>query len=99
MIRYVSGATPPLKHQPIEYVQMGRFRCGAEPFEGPAMTKAVIDILGPDVLMHQSDYPHGEAHFPDTAQMVLDWPIWKEFGRDVLEQHMAGNAERFLRMA
>jgi hypothetical protein len=99
MIRYVSGATPPLKYQPIEYVQMGRFRCGAEPFEGPAMTKAVIDILGPDVLMHQSDYPHGEAHFPDTAQMVLDWPIWNDFGRDVLQQHMAGNAERFLRMA
>jgi hypothetical protein len=34
--------------------------------------------------MHQSDYPHGEAHFPDTAQMVLDWPIWKDLGRDVL---------------
>ena len=98
MIRYVSGATPPLKYQPIEYVQMGRFRCGAEPFEGAAMTKAVIDILGPDVLMHQSDYPHGEAHFPDTAQMVLDWPIWKELGRDVLTRHMAGNAERYLRM-
>jgi uncharacterized protein len=99
MIRYVSGATPPLKYAPIEYVQMGRFRCGAEPFEGPAMTKAVIDILGPDVLMHQSDYPHGEAHFPDTAQMVLNWPIWKEFGHDVLKRHMAGNAERFLRLA
>jgi hypothetical protein len=51
------------------------------------------------VLMHQSDYPHGEAHFPDTAQMVLDWPIWNEAGRDVLQQHMAGNAEKFLRMA
>src|SRR5262249_48838512 len=99
MTRYVSGATPPLKYHPIEYVQMGRFRCGAEPFEGPAMTKAVIDILGPDVLMHQSDYPHGEAHFPDTAQMVLDWPIWNELGRDLLQQHMAGNAEKFLRMA
>jgi predicted TIM-barrel fold metal-dependent hydrolase len=99
MIRYVSGATPPLKYQPIEYVQMGRFRCGAEPFEGPAMTKAVIDILGSGVLMHQSDYPHGEAHFPDTAQIVLDWPIWKDLDRDVLQQHMAGNAERFLRMA
>jgi predicted TIM-barrel fold metal-dependent hydrolase len=98
MIRYVSGATPPLKYAPIEYVQMGRFRCGAEPFEGPAMTKAVIDILGPDVLMHQSDYPHGEAHFPDTAQMVLDWPIWKELGHEMLKRHMAGNAERFLRM-
>jgi predicted TIM-barrel fold metal-dependent hydrolase len=99
MIRYVSGATPPLKYQPIEYVQMGRFRCGAEPFEGPAITKAVIDILGPGALMHQSDYPHGEAHFPDTAQMVLDWPIWNDFGREALQQHMAGNAEKFLRMA
>jgi predicted TIM-barrel fold metal-dependent hydrolase len=99
MIRYVSGATPPLKYLPIEYVQMGRFRCGAEPFEGPAMTKAVIDILGPGVLMHQSDYPHGEAHFPDTAQMVLDWPIWKDLGREALRQHMAGNAERFLRIS
>ena len=98
MIRYVSGATPPLKYRPIEYVQMGRFRCGAEPFEGPAMTKAVIDILGPGVLMHQSDYPHGEAHFPDTAQMVVDWPIWNDFGHEALQQHMAGNAEKFLRM-
>jgi hypothetical protein len=88
-----------LEGKPIEYVQMGGFRCGAEPFEGPAMTKAVIDILGPHVLMHQSDYPHGEAHFPDTAQMVLDWPIWKDFGPEVLRQHMGGNAENFLRMA
>jgi hypothetical protein len=73
MIRYVSGATPPLKYHPIEYVQMGRFRCGAEPFEGPAMTKAVIDILGPGVLMHQSDYPHGEAfpgHRPDGPRLA-----------------------------
>ena len=68
-------------------------------FEGPAMTKAVIDILGSDVLMHQSDYPHGEAHFPDTAQMVLDWPIWQDLGRDTLQRHMAGNAEKFLRLA
>src|SRR5713101_1954137 len=30
--------------------------------------------------MHQSDYPHGEAYFPDTAAMVLDWPFWKDLG-------------------
>src|SRR6266487_1005275 len=41
--------------------------CAAEPFEGPEMTKACIDILGEGALMHQSDYPHGEAYFPDTA--------------------------------
>jgi hypothetical protein len=31
--------------------------------------------------------------------MVLDWPIWNELGHDVLKRHMAGNAERYLRMA
>lgn len=98
MINYVSGATPKLKYAPIEYIQMGRFKCGAEPFEGPAMTKAVIDILGEDTLMHQSDYPHGEAHFPDTAQIVIDWPIWNALGPNALRKHMSGNAERLLRL-
>ena len=65
----------------IEYAQMGRFRCGAEPFEGAAMTKACIDLLGTEALMHQSDYPHGEAHFPDTAEMVINWPFWQDLGR------------------
>jgi len=98
MCNYVSGTTPTLEYKPIEYAQMGRFRCGAEPFEGPAMTKAVIDILGTEALMHQSDYPHNEAHFPDTAEMVIDWPFWKEMGGDALEKHMSGNAEKFLRL-
>ena len=98
MIDYVAGATPPLEYKPIEYVQMGRFRCGAEPFEGPEMTKAVIGLLGESALMHQSDYPHGEAYFPDTAGMVLDWPFWKDLGRTALERYMAGNAEAYLRL-
>ena len=98
MCSYVSGTTPKTDYKPIEYAQMGRFRCGAEPFEGPAMTKACIDILGTEALMHQSDYPHGEAHFPDTAEMVIDWPFWKEIGGDALEKHMSGNAEKFLRL-
>ncbi len=98
MVYYVQGVTQPLKYRPIEYIQQGRFRCAAEPFEGPAMTKACIDILGPDTLMHQSDYPHPEAHFPDTAQMVLDWDIWEGLGEDVLRKHMGENAEELLRM-
>ena len=52
-----------------------------------------------DELMHQSDYPHGEAHFPDTAQIVLDWPIWQDLGREIVQKHMAGNAEKFLRLS
>ena len=32
MCNYVSGTTPKTDYKPIEYAQMGRFRCGAEPF-------------------------------------------------------------------
>ena len=98
MLDYVKGTTPPLKYTPAEYIQQGRFLCGAEPMEGPKMTKACIDILGEDWLMHQSDYPHGESYFPDTAQMIIDWPIWEEFGEAALRKHMGGNAEKFLRI-
>ncbi len=92
---YRAGSTPDIKQSPIEYIQEGRFRCAAEPMEGPAMTKACYDILGNKPLMHQSDYPHGEAFFPDTAGMVMDWPIWKELGEDTLRHHMSGNAADF----
>ena len=60
------------------------------------MTKACIDILGDGCLMHQSDYPHPEAHFPDTAQMVMDWPIWQGLGEQTLRNYMASNAEKFM---
>ncbi|MBI3328786.1 MAG: amidohydrolase family protein [Nitrospinae bacterium] len=95
---YVTGVTPKLRYTPLEYVQMGRFRCAAEPFEGPAMTKACIEILGEDVLMHQSDYPHGQSFFPETAGEVMGWPIWSSFGEHALRKHMCDNAAKFLRL-
>jgi predicted TIM-barrel fold metal-dependent hydrolase len=98
MITYVSGTTPKLQYTPLEYVQQGRFMCAAEPFEGPEMTKACIDILGEGALMHQSDYPHGEAYFPDTAGMVIHWPIWATLGEQALRKHMYDNAATFLRL-
>ncbi len=98
MLDYVKGTTPDLKHAPIDYVQSGRFLCGAEPMEGPKMTKACIDILGEDTFAYQSDYPHGESYFPDTAQMMIDWPIWGDFSDQVIPKFMSGNAEKFLRM-
>ena len=98
MISYVKGVTPQLKYTPLEYVQQGRFRCAAEPYEGPAMTKACVDILGEDCLMHQSDYPHGQSYFPDSAQMVMDWPFWSQCSPDALKKHMYDNAAEFLRL-
>ena len=98
MIRYVSGATPKLQYEPIEYVRMGRFRVGVEPFEGPEITKFCLEMLGEDAMMYQSDYPHGESFFPDTPEKVMQWPIWKHFEPTVLKKLMAGNADAFLRL-
>ena len=99
MINYVSSNTvPPLDYTAVEYVKMGRFNCPCEPFEGPAMTKACYELLGEDCWSHQSDYPHPEAYFPDTAEMIIDWPIWKELGDQALHKHMHGNAEKILRL-
>jgi hypothetical protein len=48
--------------------------------------------------MHQSDYPHGEAYFPETASMVINWPIWSVLGKPALQRHMYDNAAAFLRL-
>ncbi len=96
---YAKGLTPKLKYTPIEYVQMGRFRCAAEPFEGPLMTEACVKILGEDCLMHQSDYPHGQSWFPETAREVMEWDFWDNFSPEALQKHMYGNAASFLRLA
>ena len=39
------------------------------------MTKAVIDLVGQDVLMYASDYPHGESHFPETVKIAMSWDM------------------------
>jgi hypothetical protein len=62
------------------------------------MIKAVIDILGPcaDVPV---GLPARRGSFPGHRADRRDWPIWKDLGRDVLQRHIAGNAETFLRLA
>ncbi|MFQ6028659.1 MAG: amidohydrolase family protein, partial [Dehalococcoidia bacterium] len=99
MIDYVASDTvPSLDYKAEEYVKMGRFLCPCEHFEGPEMTKACFELLGEDCWAFQSDYPHGEAAFPDTAEMLIDWPIWEDLGDQALHKFMHGNAERFLRL-
>ena len=59
------------------------------------MTKAVIDILGEQCLMFQSDHPHPLVMFPDTPKAMMDFPIWKELGDGALRKLM-GNQRREL---
>ena len=64
-----------LKMKPSEYVLSGRYFQSIEIPEGVKLTNGVIDLLGEDVLMYASDYPHGESHFPESVDTVLKWDM------------------------
>jgi len=42
------------------------------------VTNMVADIVGEDVLMYASDYPHGESPFPEGTNTVLGWRSMSE---------------------
>jgi predicted TIM-barrel fold metal-dependent hydrolase len=80
----IKAALPELKHKPSEYVLSGRYFQSIEIPEGERMTNAVMDLLGDDVLMYASDYPHGESWFPVSAETVLGWEMSEERKRKLL---------------
>ncbi|MDH3604329.1 MAG: amidohydrolase, partial [Candidatus Tectomicrobia bacterium] len=80
----IAAALPPLKQLPSEYVQSGRYFQSIEIPEGPALTQSVIDLLGEDILMYASDYPHGESWFPKSAETVLGWEMQETTKRKLL---------------
>jgi predicted TIM-barrel fold metal-dependent hydrolase len=42
-----------------------------------------IDLLGPDILMFGSDYPHGESWFPVAVENVLGWKLKEDDKRRI----------------
>src|SRR3989440_369290 len=71
----IKAALPELRHRPTDYVTSGRYLQSIEIPEGAPLTNAVADLLGDDVLMYASDYPHGESHFPKSTGIVLGWEM------------------------
>jgi len=71
----IAAALPALKARPSDYVRSGRYFQSIEIPEGEKLTNAVIDLVGEDVLMYASDYPHGESHFPESVERVLAWDM------------------------
>jgi predicted TIM-barrel fold metal-dependent hydrolase len=71
----IRAALPPLEMKPSEYVTSGRYFQSIEVPEGEALTKSVMDLVGDDVLMYASDYPHGESHFPETVGLAMAWDL------------------------
>jgi hypothetical protein len=66
---------PPLKMKPSEYVLSGRYFQSIEMSEGEKLTKAVIDLIGEDILMYASDFPHLESWFPESVDNVMAWDL------------------------
>ena len=87
----VKAALPELAHKPSEYVLGGRYFQSIEIPEGERLTNSVIDLLGEDLLMYASDYPHGESWFPESATTVLGWNMPPERKRKLFWD----NAVRF----
>ena len=83
-VRTMDGVLPDLKHLPSEYVTSGRYFHSTEISEGRDITQTVIDLLGPDVLMYGSDYPHSEAAFPESTQIVNGWGLSDEHMRKLM---------------
>jgi len=68
-------ALPHLQHTIRDYVTSGRYFQSIEVSEGAAITQSVLDLLGPDILMFGSDYPHGESWFPVSVDAVFGWNL------------------------
>ena len=81
--------------KPSEYVCSGRYFQSIEIPEGAPLTNAVADLVGDEVLMYASDYPHGESHFPESAGIVTGWDMAEIRKRKLLWD----NALRFYRRA
>jgi predicted TIM-barrel fold metal-dependent hydrolase len=69
------AALPPLKMKPSDYVLSGRYFQTIEMSEGEKLTKVTLDLLGEDILMYASDYPHSESWFPNSVETVMGWDL------------------------
>ncbi len=92
---YMRHAVPEIAQEPLDYARAGRIFCGIELYEGEALAKAIVDVVGDGVLLYQSDFPHPGGEFPNSPKVVLGW---ESLGHDALTKILSGNAERFLRL-
>ncbi len=89
-VEYV-GYVPDLKHNPSEYFTGGRVFCSIEMHEGAEMVRLVDSLLGDDVLMFGSDYPHAESRYPSSVDHVLGW---EGLGPEQMQKLLWENAVR-----
>ena len=63
---------PHLKHFPSEVVKGGRYFHGIDTWE--RTLESVVQVVGEDVLLFATDWPHGDTAWPEAVQQVVEWP-------------------------
>ncbi len=91
---YLHATLPARKQTPMEYCLAGRVFCGVDLYEGAAIARSIIEVIGDGAIMFQSDYPHDQCYFPESTDEVLGWSLPDQSKRKLMSE----NAERFLRI-
>jgi predicted TIM-barrel fold metal-dependent hydrolase len=66
---------PWVKRLPSEYVR-NHMRLTTQPLERPARNadlRAILNVIGPDMLCYASDYPHWDFDNPEFLPLSADW--------------------------
>lgn len=63
---------PYLKRFPSETVKGGRYFHGIDTWEHTL--ESVVEVVGEDVLLFATDWPHGDTAWPEAVQQVVEWP-------------------------
>lgn len=85
-----SAQCPFLKRKPSEIVASGQVFCSVEADEEP-ITYAV-EVLGEDIWLFTTDYPHGGTCWPDGVPLVAG----QKLSESAKVKMPGGNAQRFL---
>ena len=91
-VDYMGYVAEGLKQKPSEYMLSGRFAASIVLHEGEDMVRMVNELMGDQLLMFGSDYPHAESRFPESADKVLEWTSLDEQNKRRL---LWDNAVRF----
>jgi len=85
-----SREVPLLKDKPSEYIKRGQCFVSCSPDE--PLIPTVADMVGADMIMFSSDYPHADGLFPDAVRTINER---SDIPEDVKRKILGETAARF----
>jgi uncharacterized protein len=93
-VDYMRAVVPDMKRDPLDYAAEGQIFVGIEFYEAEELARSFMAVVGEDVLMWQSDFPHPQCNWPNSPDGALGWDIPDTAKRKLMSE----NAERYLRI-